>query len=459
MRGRNREQMNSRSASVAASVSWKGRVNAWDGALLIPKGIFFFLNVLLYTTYTYQAEYLQEVWDLKITHFGYIASIPSISFFCAIFWSALAQRTHRYRTIVVAVSLAYSSTFVLLHLLSPFLKEWPGRFYLVMAAFGLMSVLSSALFPLIDHKIYVKLSQDRRFSSRLFGNQRLWGTVGQGVGGLVAGMAINAFGFTSLFVISAVCCSVLVVLVSIGITNDNDRGPAGLKEADKLESAKTVSRHSQVLKLMTSAKFILFLLVVLIAGYSRAVVGNLLVLYLGGYFHVDRQYSGLLMLVRTVPEILCFYYSRWCLEHFGVNWMLFIAQMAGLVRVGAYGWLPASAKWMLFMIESLRGVNNAFMMAAGVRLAHDLAPQDGQTVAQGFFHGILGNLTTGIAGILTSVLSSILSASHPELSETQKITVIFRWSALASNVGLVVFLAFYATVRGSQPRLKLATVA
>ena len=141
---------------------------------------------------------------------------------------------------------------------------------------------------------------------------------------------------------------------------------------------------------------------------------------------------GILILMRTVPEILCLYFSKNVLRNFGVNSTLLFAQLAGLIRVTTYAWLPANAKWVPFLVESLRGVNNAFLMTSGVRLAHELAPLEAQTVAQGFFHGIFGNLTTGTAGIL----GSLISLSYDDKDESEIIRFIFKISSFGSMFGL-----------------------
>ena len=119
--------------------------------------------------------------------------------------------------------------------------------------------------------------------------------------------------------------------------------------------------------------------------------------------------------------------------------MLLFAQLAGLIRVSTYAWLHGDVKWVPFVVESLRGVNNAFLMTSGVRLAHELAPIEAQTVAQGFFHGIFGNLTTGTAGIL----GSLISLSYEDMEEAQIIRFIFKISSFGSIFGLSIFAFFY----------------
>lgn len=422
--------------SSKKTVAW---IDKNDKYLLFPKSIFFLVNFILYTTYTYQMDYLAKVWNLNITSSGFITSIPIVSFFASIAWSSLAQRTGKYKEIIVCVVAMYSISFTSFQVLVKVMidQEIWKRFVVVAIIYGSMSVLSSALFPLLDHKIYTKLVKDSRFSAELFGRQRLWGTVGQGVAGFMAGMGIKQYGYSALFSLSAVASALFVVLVIVGF----EGGSQEIQEKgdDDVKDEKNKITWTVAMKKLMHLQFISFLLVVLVASYARAIVGNYLVRYLNVCLNIDAGASGILILMRTVPEILCLYFSKNVLRNFGVNSTLLFAQLAGLIRVTTYAWLPANAKWVPFLVESLRGVNNAFLMTSGVRLAHELAPLEAQTVAQGFFHGIFGNLTTGTAGIL----GSLISLSYDDKDESEIIRFIFKISSFGSMFGLLMFAFFY----------------
>jgi hypothetical protein len=430
---------------LRSTVKW---IDEKDKYLLFPKMIFFLVNFILYTTYTYQLDYLADVWKLNITSSGFITSIPVISFFSAIAWSSLAQRTGWYKEIIVTVVILYSLCFTSFQGLSSIMvgsEDWK-RFAAVSAIYGSMSILASALFPLLDHKMYTKLAKDRRFSPEIFGRQRLWGTVGQGVSGFIAGRGIKAYGYVSIFYYSAMASFAFILLVIFGFESSHppmmDVKAAADKTVEPKNELKSISWMAAMGKLM-NLQFITFLLVILIASYARAIVGNFLVRYLKICLKINKDTSGFLILVRTIPEIWCFFFSKNMLHSFGVNNMLLLAQVAGLIRVTTYAWIPEEAKWAPFIVESLRGVNNAFLMASGVRLAHELAPVEAQTVAQGFFHGIFGNLTTGTAGILASLISLQAKKNHENISDSEIIRIIFKFSSYASMMGLIFFGFFY----------------
>lgn len=433
------------------TVKW---IDEADHFLLFPKAIFFLINFILYTTYTYQLDYLADVWKLSITSSGFITSIPIVSFFFAIAWSSLAQRTGRYKEIIVVVVATYSCCFASFRVLSSVMAGAGDlkRFATASLIYGSMSVLASAIFPLLDHKMFVKLSKDPRFSPEMFGRQRLWGTVGQGVAGFVSGWGIKNYGYSAIFVLSATASTAFILLILLGFESSNAGGHATIKSGPARDETKTGSEKAAIrklswfesMKLLMTTQFVSFLLVILVASYARAIVGNYLMRYLQMCLNISKDKSGFLLLTRSLPEILCFFFSKNMLQAFGVKNLLLLAQIAGLVRVTTYAWLPRSENsiWVPFAVESLRGVNNAFLMASGVRLAHELAPLEAQTVAQGFFHGIFGNLTTGTAGILASLISLHAKKENPGISESEIIRLIFKVSSVASISGLFVFTAF-----------------
>lgn len=441
------------------TVKW---IDENDSYLLFPKSIFFLVNFILYATYTYQLDYLADVWELNITSSGFITSIPVVSFFSAIAWSSLAQRTGMYKEIIVAVVVLNSVCFASFQGFSSIMagsEDWK-RFAVVSAIYGCMSILASALFPLLDHKMYTKLAKDRRFSPEIFGRQRLWGTIGQGVSGFVTGWGIKHYGYVSIFYYSAIASFTFILLVIFGFESSHSNADAKTNaktnsKTDAKATVETEENKSQVEKIswmmamrkLMHLRFISFLLVILVASYSRAIVGNFLVRYLRICLKINKDTSGFLILMRTLPEIACFFFSKNMLHTFGVNNMLLFAQIAGLIRVTTYAWLPEEEKWVPFVIESLRGVNNAFLMASGVRLAHELAPVEAQTVAQGFFHGIFGNLTTGTAGMLASLISLHVKKNNENYSDADIIRIIFKVSSCGSIVGLLFFGFFYLISR------------
>ncbi len=423
---------------ITACQRW---VDRKDNHMIVPKAIFLLLNTILCVTYTYQLDYINDDWKLDISSSGYITCIPAFSFFCSIAWSTFAQRTGCYKGIILFAACSYSLLFSGLYFLQPFFQDHSEhiRLSVLFTIYGLMSVISSALFPLLDHTIYVKLNKDERFSPESFGRLRLWGTVGQGLAGFFSGQLKDVYkGYGAVFGLSFVLSLMFLMAVSLGIDSEEEG-----KERKEEKKTKGSASWGLAVKKLMGLEFICFLFVVLAASYSRSIVGNYLMRYLVTYLGIKQNKSSFLLLVRTIPEILCFFFTKNLLQILGVTKLLFLAQLAGLIRVATYAWLPKSFTWAPFVVESLRGANNAFLYASGVRLAYELAPTESQAISQGFFHGIFGNLTTGLAGIIGTIIGLVVKSNNPSVGEAEIFRVNFQISALASVLGLLIFLAFY----------------
>jgi hypothetical protein len=152
--------------------------------------------------------------------------------------------------------------------------------------------------------------------------------------------------------------------------------------------------------------FFFFLLVILIAGTTRGVVGNYLPLYLEKAMNLSSSQIGLLLQARIITEIGIFFLGKQILVIFGVNWMLFLAQASGFLRVFAYAFLPTSYPWTLMpvAVELLKGVNNACLIAGGTRYVCDSAPAGYEATAQGLFSGVHSYLANSASGFFGGLI-------------------------------------------------------
>src|SRR5690606_14089375 len=57
---------------------------------------------------------------------------------------------------------------------------WPKMIY-VSVLYGLSNFFISAMYPLLDDRIFAILVQNPNFNTKLYGKQRLWGSIGQAI--------------------------------------------------------------------------------------------------------------------------------------------------------------------------------------------------------------------------------------------------------------------------------------
>lgn len=433
-----------------------------DHHLVIPKLLYFSLNMLCYSTYTFTPLYFQQVWGLESHFFGYIVGLSTLSFTGSLLWTMIADKTGRHKLILILTSIGYCSTFLLLrtHLFTK--SEERGRLLFVALCYGVSNFFTSGLYPLLDNRVFVMLSKDKRFSKELYGRQRLFGTLGQSFITLMNGYLIGRWGFDFIFINLTLSTILFVTLVIMGIppqvsnnNNKNSNGGGGddgelVVDDDNNNKEKRIPLNDEnskgviegaggfsqsARKLLFTFDFPFFLFIILIAGTTRGVSGNYLPQYFDKVMKLSTWEISIIMQSRLPTEILVFFLGKQMLETVGVHWMLLIGQFTGFLRVFAYALLPNYFPWTLLplLIELLKGINNACVVSAGARFVHDFAPSGAEATAQGFFSGVhsyLANASSGFFGGL------ILETYQHDPNSFQ---ILFTITSILSFIGLGLF--------------------
>jgi len=428
-----------------------GRLERW---LVMPKLLYFSLNMTVYSTYYFTSNYFEAVWSIPIHSYGFISGLTTIGFLGSIFWTMLADRTGRHKTILLLSSLGFAGSFLLLRL-ECFKDMMWQKLLFVSTMYGFANFFSSALYPILDNRIFAVLIQNPNFTTKLYGQQRLWGSIGQAVISM-----INAKGITTvlkydiMFINVTWTTALFLLFVWIGIPSalsqagkkeitplvrkrsDEDIG----KKEDVVPHDSTIASPSASIKserqasvfrpvriLLSNPQFWFFIALVLVAGYVRSILGHFLVYYFDRNVRQSPTIYTLAMQMRLVSEILLFFMGRPLLNKFGAFWMMMIGLLSGTLRVAGYAIIPATIKWSYaaFGLEFLKGINNACIITAGVRIAHGLAPHGCEATAQGFFSGIQSNLANAIAGFVGGIILKWYEADSLALQKLFMHTSIF----------------------------------
>lgn len=305
------------------------------------------------------------------------------------------------------------------------------------------------------------LAQNPKFSSKLYGQQRLWGSIGQAVI-----TQINAFGLGSrlkyniMFLNLAWTTVLFVLCVFFGIPETlqaiSEKKPGmaeGKSEAQaRPTSAKPLleskdeqpdeerpstpidasiqplgrSMFQPVRLLLCNPHFTFFLFVIFIQGYGRSILGNFHSYYFQNIVKQEPVIFGLISNTRLLSEILLFFCGKQLLQHFGTFWVMMFGLLAGALRILAYGIIPPSIPWSYtaFFWELLKGINSACCVMAGVKMAHELAPAGCEATAQGFFSGIYSSLANAMSGILGGLILKLFEKEQDGLPKLFLITGI-----------------------------------
>ena len=406
-----------------------------DHHLLLPKLLYFMLNALCYSTYTFTAKYFKDVWGIADHHFGYMVGLCALSFTGSLLWTMIADKMRRHKLILVLTTIGCTGSFMLLRTGLFMTAERSTKLIFVSLCYGLSNFFTSALFPLLDYQVFAMLTADARFSKEIFGRQRLFGTLGQSAITLLSGYTITAYGFDAMFLNLLVSCGAFLFLISIGLKNASvaEKEQSADKRSTKLVEKMSFKRATR--SLLLSPDFFFFLLIILIAGMTRGMAGNYLPQYFDSVMHLSPWQTSVMLQTRIITEVAVFFLGKEFLQLFGVKWMLFTAQLAGLLRVLAYAVLPTGEPWALLslVIELLKGINSGCLISAGVRYVHDVAPAGAEATAQGFFSGVHSHLANAASGFLGGLILQLHESNPPAYRE------LFRYTAVLATVGLVLF--------------------
>jgi MFS1 family protein len=424
----------------------KDVLSTTDPHLLIPKLLYFWLNMLVYASYTFTADYLVQVYNFPLYAFGYLSTVCLISFMGALGWTMVADKRRARKRMLMGAVIVYACTFSLLKLGSvlffPTHKDdhppakgvsLPKTLYL-MTIFVLSNFSISVMYPLLDSQIFEALK--RREDHLLFGRQRMWGTIGQAIITIINGAGIGRLGWDALFGSVVGCSCTFLVIAFLGLSNDEEKDT---KHPNPEEKSQTVIATDLSAPLF-SLSFVLFLCTALIFGFGRAVLGNFLPTYLSQTLGHPPIMIGIILSFRIITELMVFIFNGQLITWIGVGGMFVIGQLASALRALLYSLLTNNMHTYIipFMIETLKGVSNGMMISAGIHLTDQLTPQARRSTAQGLFSGIHGNVANALSGIVCGLVLHTRNGDGQD-KHGDALRDLFRWTSYVLLVTLLVY--------------------
>lgn len=197
--------------------------------LIIPKMVYFMLNMYVYAFHSIMGFVFKDEWKYEWWLIGYASMITASNFFGAMFWSVLADRTGKYKMIIIVSSILYTITTILLSFpLEHFVNSTFNKIYFFALMF-LFNFCLSASFPLVDAQVMGMLASNPRVSKSQFGNQRMFGCIGHFYATIImftlkhlagkATFAGGAFRWSGVYMASfqIITTLVFILLILVGI--------------------------------------------------------------------------------------------------------------------------------------------------------------------------------------------------------------------------------------------------
>ena len=306
---------------------------------------------------------------------GLLAALPPIiSFLGAPLWSGAADASHRHKLVIMFSILGVVAIAFIIPGIASF-----GGLLLVISLYAFFGAPSASL---IDSAVMALLG-DRK---ERFGRVRLWGTIGYGVIAPFAGDLIGRLGLKWAFWGYAMLMfGGFLIITQIPFRQSHPNGSFG----------------GGMRVLFMNRPWMLFLVMVFIAGVGMATINNYLFVYMQS-LGASNTLMGFALTFSTISEVPAMFFSNRMLCRFGARGMLIIAMTAIGLRLICYS--LATRAWVVLLIQLSHGLTYAAIYTAGVNFADQVAPPGMKATTQGMFSGTLMGFGSAAGAFMGGIL-------------------------------------------------------
>jgi MFS transporter, PPP family, 3-phenylpropionic acid transporter len=306
---------------------------------------------------------------------GLLAAIsPIISFFGAPLWTGAADASHRHKLVTMVSLLGVVGICFII----PGIATFGGLLLMI----SLYAFFGSPSASLVDSAVLTMLG-DRK---ERYGRIRLWGTIGYGIIAPLAGNLIGRLGLKWAFWGYAILMlGGFLIVTQIPFRQSRSNG----------------SFRGGMRALFANRPWILFLVMVFIAGIGNATINNYLFVYMQS-LGASNTLMGFALTVSTLSEIPAMFFSDRLLRRFGARGMLIIAMTTIGLRLICYS--LTTQPWVVLVIQLCHGLTFAAIYIAGVHFADQVAPPGMKATTQGMFSGTLMGFGAAAGGLLGGIL-------------------------------------------------------
>lgn len=346
-----------------------------------------------------------------------------------------------------------------------------------------------------------------------FGKVRVWGTIGHASVILLSSQAIEwtrklhsptdspYTNPTGLFVLMLVSCAVFIVMVMVFLRTtpasslvadaevqnggrpptpaEPARGRGGRNGAAGGGLWGQLGQMSRKVPSLLHSKpsYVTFLLVVMVIGWARAIPSFWLILLMDKNMQRKARDIAVSASIRTLAELAILYWARPLNARIGSMGMLGVCQVAGIVRLAAYGWCSFQGSWwyLTYGVELLKGVSSSAFTASAVELASELVlgkkelhvpstddpshtqtqeqplkqvggedeDRFGRTLAIGLMYGVYNGFSASFAGLTGGALLRWYCQNE--------VDALFRVAAVISSVAFGGYLVWVIVASKRQP--------
>jgi len=313
--------------------------------------------------------------DFNGTQIGLLTGLPPlITLFFAPLGTGVADSTHRHK-LIMGLGLAVAIGVALL------LPEVTG-FATVFALIILFNIFISPVGAFADSATMSMLGEQRA----MYGRIRMGGTIGWGIFALIAGFLVQSQGLQVAFWIFA-------GIMFIGLLV-SQRFSFGTKD-------EKASNGGGILVLLTSRRWVFFLLVAFLAGLGVFSVASFLYPYMAELGATESQ-MGIALLIATLTEFPIFFFGDRLIKRFSAYQLFMIAMI--LIGIRSLLYFAAGSTFMVWVVQAFSGMVFPAMWLAAVSYADENAPVGLKSTAQGLLGAVVFGFGSAVSGFLGALL-------------------------------------------------------
>ncbi|EQC40952.1 hypothetical protein SDRG_02015 [Saprolegnia diclina VS20] len=257
--------------------------------------------------------------------------------------------------------------------------------------FGMQNVSDSFVWTcltLLDQAVLALVTQ----LGAEYGKQRLYGSIGYGLGAYATGLVVANYGIGWAFTISLGCCVPGLVLLFMLPSPP----PRGSSSGSFAVGVRALWHRYDLMALLSFAA---------VTGAMGGVISAFLTLNLFELSGGSAQIVGLAVVCETLSELPAFYCADTLILRLGTVTVLALALLAYGVRLTCYAFMTNA--WYALPFELLHGCTYGLAWAACTKYVYAAAPAG----AEGFVLGLLSAVQGGVGrGLATLVGGHVYNA-------------------------------------------------
>nr|AGE94875.1 nucleoside transporter [Encephalitozoon cuniculi] len=428
--------------------------------LLVPKILYIAISMQHYTLHKFRPLFAKEMFGIGESELGTVGLLMFVTFFTNVLLATMNDRFGRSRIFMVSL-LSLSCFFFQLFYVEKYIKGVCLMFWANLFAY---LATNTPIMALLDKIVLDYLNTFPEVSSRDYGKQRIWGTMGYFIS-IFSIEAIIRMGktgggidFTNLryYSLATTIIGVALVMMFLKESGSECRGPSHNTMAEWKELAR-------------NGNYLFFIFIIFLNGFTRAAMTIYLPVYTRYVLNVRPYtlptswpawiksgiwvFNSLPFATITVFEIslevgILFYFDA-IARKIGLFWPLLLAQASQAVRFGLYLALPRTSPHVFAfccLFEMFKGINFGLTHGSGVQLAGKMCPPHLKATSQMIYNGTFTALGSVIAGLYFQYIFKNDEALTPEDTIKRKVEsfrTFFMSNILVTVMAILLFFFKY----------------